>query len=506
MQRGREERLGFRFVLRMVAQAMANEDWGRFDRWTSFEYFEREDIADSFRHAARLRDEDGLGDGMGGIWDRCVATARALRASLVDELGCDDFRRIPRGFGFQPIVQLLVRFPDQARLAADDGVARQELAGLLLLRAIAGRGRSSEERELINGARSAKTWAEGVAAIRALDAEGGLRRFFQENATTQARPAQLLYWLLRRTMGARTGARDFAYGVNGVLEGQSQRQVFVGANCECQHMLPAKKLAAILHPERPARGAAPTSRLGNLTWISAELNGFSGLGDQVVRLDAEEPANVSAHAYDFEVAGRPAVDEFMWLAEQLGLDRTRTNPRRFKARYRRFCEAREQEVVKRFREWLTQLSSMEPAVAAPAPGALPPPDAREFEQAVMERWPEGDPLRRLLLSLSVRVLRPAVESKRYLLHAHSKKRAGRFFLQQHEPGSRANRKRGGDSLLVIDLDKGHLRRGESAHAPELMDALCSTFASGTLDRVQLSEAVRHGQFVADRISAFVRRP
>ena len=208
-----------------------------------------------------MREEHGLGLGVRESWRRCEVAATALNLALVQELRCDDFRRIPRGGAarLQPVMQLLLRFPDQAERATVHATGRRQVAGLVLRRMLADLGDSREEAQLLDRLRRCGSWSEGVRAIRAARVETGLTRFTQENATTQARPAQLLYWLLRRPGSTGRGARDFDYAANDVLHGQQVREVRRGDHPECQHMLPVSKVASILHPDRSARGAGPTS-------------------------------------------------------------------------------------------------------------------------------------------------------------------------------------------------------------------------------------------------------
>ena len=464
LARKREEQLGFKFVLRMMAQALADEDWGALHKWLSFEHFQRDDVVARIKHAERLRVEYGLGKGLEETWRRCAVAARALRAALVTELHCDDFRRIPRGARLSPIVQLLVRFPDHAAACADDPTSRKQLAGLILRRVLADLGTTKEERRLGDLVRRCEFWSNGVRAIRELDVRSGLLAFEREKATTQSRPAQLLYWLIRRP-GPHPcgGARDFDYEANGVLLGKAVRNVEESANPECQHMLPAKKLAAALGIAGNARGAGEVSRLGNLTWISAELNGFTkGLGEKIIRLEKEPIANRVCHVYDFNVDGVPAEMAFGRLSEALEAHDSTTSVEvqsAFADAYSAFCGEREKQIVTRFRSWLHELDEAAPALdCRPAARTFAADDhLRRFEERIMDRA-AADPRKwDLLLKIAVEVLRPAVAGGEYWFHAH--KQDPRWYVLQRRAAS-SRRKYGTDSVMRVDMDGPALRPGQ----------------------------------------------
>ena len=466
LKRKREEQLGFQFVLRLMAQALADEDWGALPGWLAFATFQREDMVERLAHAERVREDHHLGHGVRETWRRCEVAAQALRVALVDELHCDDYRRIPRGGAarLHPVLQLLVRFPATAEACLTQGEVRRQVAGLVLRRMLADLGNSREETQLLDRIRRCPSWADGVQAIRALPLKlkEGLKSFTAEEATTQARPAQLLYWLLRRPGADGWTAEDFSYAANQVLDGQAIRKINLEENPECQHMLPVSKVASILHPEGSARGSGPTSRLGNLTWISDTLNGFKkGLGEKIVRLadPRQDQRNLATHVYDFVLGDVPAQDAFEHLRSMLEDRPGHESADGFTSAYADFCKARELKIVGRFEEWLVELESDAEGVAdsVPAPRVLPTGDLMTFEDRVLDHFSPDDPRQALLLRIAVAVLRPAVGSRSHVLHPH-KTSTELFFLQKWRGGSK--RWVGTDSLLRIDLELGELREGD----------------------------------------------
>jgi len=508
LQRKREELLGFKFALRMVAQALANEDWGATEAWLSFEHLQREDIADRLSHVELLRTKWKLGGGLDEIWRRCELAARAVKAALQRELGCDDYRRIPRGPYLQPIVQLLVRFPERSAAAEEDQGSRRQLASLILRRMLGELGNSKAERQLLDSIRIAGRWSEGVEILRgfrAKEMKEDLREAFSaERTTVQSRPAQMLYWSLRRRPGG-SQARDFDYRANGVLTGQPVRLIDRSADPQCQHMLPVSKVAPRLSPEGSARGAGPVNRLGNLTWISAELNGLDALGDRIVRLEQEDPGNLACHVYDFEVGRRSALDAFLELRSMLEETIPQRSGYSFADKYGKFCLAREQAIQKRFVGWLEELEQQDADGGdLPAAPVLPDPHVHAFEAEVMEliNMATDESRRRamrLLLVISTNVFRIAVSSGHYFFHAHPKH--NQFVLQLKRDGSR--RWRGTDSVLWIDLDEQELLRGERAEYAELFDAMSHLAGTSYDQGLPLDHLARHEDEVLRLLSASI---
>lgn len=449
LQRKREEQLGFRFGLRLVAHALADEEdsGASLTRWLSYESFHQE--KDRLRHAETMRSKWKLGCGLLETWDRCEAAAGALRAAIQEELRCDDYARMPRGSAarLQPVVQLLVRFPDVCqRAAADPGDSRKQVASLVLRRMLGQSGTTRQERELTDAMRQAGSWPDGVTAFRSRSSGGKLSDwlsdFLEEDATTQARPAQLLYWLLRRNE-----AKDFDYAKNNLplLLGEGIRALDHRARPQCQHMLPVSLVAELLRPDGSARGAGPVSRLGNLTWISERLNGLDGLdglGAQVVRLDLEGDRNRDAHVYDEESVS--AFRKVQELAE-------RTSPK-FVNAYTRFCARREKEIARRFDGWLTELEAAKGLPSAndvPASRVIPTRDLCEFEQLLERRAEANDSGRAdwtLLLCFAVDVLRPAILSHKHTLHLQR----GEYFIRR--PEGRSSPSNAVLRLRLVDAD------------------------------------------------------
>ncbi len=501
LKRKREEQLGFQFVLRLMAQALADEDWGALVGWMDFGTFHREDVIERLAHAERLREDHGFGHGVRETWTRCKVAAQALRSALVEELHCDDYRRIPRGGAarLQPILQLLVRFPNSAEGCLTPGPLRTQVAGLVLRRMLADLGNNRDETQLLEKIRRCASWAEGVRAIRTLPIEEGLKAFTAKEATTQARPAQLLYWLLRRPGDKMWRAEDFSYEANQVLKDQAVQKINVEVNPECQHMLPVSLVASVLDPNRSARGSGPTSRLGNLSWISNKFNSFEeGLGQSIIKLahPLQVNENLASHVYDFVVDGRPAADAFERLSRMLEGQAGPTQAE-FAKDYDKFCQARELEIVKRFEDWLTNLEADTEGmpVVAPALRVLPNGDLKDFEERVLDQLGLDDPRRALLLRIAVEVLRPALGTGSYVFHRH-KTATQWYFLQKWRTGSK--RWYGTDSAIRIDFENCELHRGELADvARPMFTELQELLGARPEEPIRLARLAQHSDAAID---------
>ena len=535
LRRKREEQLGFRFVLGMFAQTLAYNDGRSMKRWLSLDILCQASTLDRLAHVEAVTSmnlDKGLEcKGLEEVWSRCTSAAAALQATFVHELMCDDYRLVPRGGRLRLVVQLLVRFPERAEAARTVDAERKVLASLVLREMLRAQRTTDEELGHLEKVRDARSWSEGVRFVREAGGDQalaeGLASFTREDGTTQSRSARLLYWLLRKE-----GATDFSYAENAVtLEDRKGNPILrpvalkKDVDPECQHMLPVSRIKdLVVDGGGNARGRSPVSRLGNLTWISSELNGFRrGLGSRIVALDAESQAadsvgdNLRRHVYDFSVdaSSVSATTAFNELATMLD---SKTKPEVFKDTYVTFCKAREDEIIARFRHWLGELEvPFSSAEALDKPNddrplrLLPNESIRDFENKVLELRERGDQTLTvdLLLEISIKLLRPAVASGQWALHEHTNKKDSPllYILEGNLQRRSSSRKRDwNDSLIRIDL-KGEtpgLLHGELSQKSDELSGLATLIGKNSTDRLPLRDLAEHRHATLDRLDALLK--
>jgi hypothetical protein len=145
--------------------------------------------------------------------------------------------------------------------------------------------------------------------------ESQLSSRLQQANSIQSRYVLMLYWLERRLK-----AKDFLYAnvPNPKHPTCPERLVEEKEKPEKQHLLPFKK-AQTLYPGDLRRGGSHlVNSIGNLTYISSELNGFRhGLGDSFADIAAEPNENKQAHLLCDAKSGNRVLDDYERLRARL---------------------------------------------------------------------------------------------------------------------------------------------------------------------------------------------
>jgi hypothetical protein len=284
---------------------------------------------------------------------RNIAMLTYVECVLRHQLCCDDLRFLPDTSSLWPVFQVLIRFPG---LMVADGfrdVVASRIASLVLA--------NREKRELlmlcqrINSAFSAR---EALAIIddftsRYTTAQRIADAVKEADSLTN-RYVLLLYWLLRFR-----GAADFSYNSN-LDESQAQKlkklygtegtaPLSEAVGAERQHLVPYSTLKQIYQLEGPRPGKHPVNDLGDLTYISAGLNGLAGLAERPLALEHEPHENLERHF----LANEAVLDRYKTLTDVV--KRTTTSPSRLKSSYAEMCDIRKRMLGDAFFDWKERL-------------------------------------------------------------------------------------------------------------------------------------------------------
>ena len=345
LKRGRERSFGFKLFIRVFLQ-VCHHHFGYSLGKSTFSF----DIAkkESFLH--RLRD---LTDAQAkSLWDETQEVLTLVSNLLRSPLCCDDFRFLPDTQNLMLVFQLLISYP---RLRE---TKFHPIMATLILRLFLAQ---------ING----KTLAHAVAdaadpdknafdvippLIEVADRQIGkeLARGLEGASSIQDRYVLLLYWLVRRN-----GARDFSY-LN-VPESRcpthSEVPIDAKAKPEKQHMVPFSRLVKALNDKDAQRGGThPFNNIGNLTYISREMNSFeTGLGDIMAPLLKEPIANRRAHLLWEDGADSVSAAAYRELLSTLADSDTPANEGKVYRAFNRFCEDRRARIGEAFRNWLDDM-------------------------------------------------------------------------------------------------------------------------------------------------------
>ena len=288
------------------------------------------------------------------LWNETCEVLVAARNLLRQELHYDSLAFLPDALSLVPIFQLLIQYP-QLRAAQFQPLLGWAALALLL---------AFEDSEDILGL-VAKLRDEGEIAadilpsfLENLDAEARSCILdpltLMEADSIQNRYVLLLYGLVRRNR-----ARDFSWkNVPGNKLMQDQESEIVCETCspEKQHIVPFSCLKEAIGDGKAKRGSRHHfNNIGNLTYISSELNGLgTGLEQTPINRQYEPRENQIAHfMQDGENTDDigPLYDE----VKRLVWDEKETSSDDVESKYKRFCAARRALIAKGFESWLDDL-------------------------------------------------------------------------------------------------------------------------------------------------------
>jgi Protein of unknown function DUF262 len=363
LKRRKERNFGFKLFIRTFVQVATY--YRAQSLGTNSPSFE---VVNSPAFQRWLRDDPEM---MGVLQARTQNVLKFVRALLGSGLMCDDLQMLPDTMSILPLFQLLIRFPK----LMDDEVAKKHSRRLqnLALRLLLSPAHDLERiLGLVKQVNDADQAAEAIDALdlRLLDANRLRHELPKRLKTSNSlfdRYALMMYWLLRRR-----GARDFSYNnfesepkKLGELRARhrDEMSLTVDAKPEKQHIVPYSKLEALYGFAKRGRvGRHPCNNIGNLTYISRELNHFeTGLGDRFVDLKKDREDNLRAHFLD-----DPRVREAYEKVKGLAREQPTASARDW---FERFTKLRREQVAHGFASWVEELGRSLPAVERIEPEA-----------------------------------------------------------------------------------------------------------------------------------------
>lgn len=345
LRREKERNFGFKLYLRTLVQ-VCNYHFGRSQgtQALSFDILESSDFS---RRMVQNREHAGM------FFEWTQNILGCVHEVLRDPLCCDDLRMLPDIDCLIPAFQLLIRYPQlvEARY-------KPILAYLILRTALDPERTQESTLELVQ---YIERTHDAGSCIRGLQTHLGVwsehkkvrfRNALESANTTNDRYVLLLYWLARRT-----GVRDFAYAnlpAEKPLSRRAGAEMAISTDVipEKQHMAPAATLSRGIYggDSRITTSRHPINNIGNLTFISRELNHFeSGLGDLWIDPAKETDPSV--------LAGHFLQGEALRLYEELrSRDKTLSRSKADKELFeQQFCRARRGLIQAGFEAWLDEL-------------------------------------------------------------------------------------------------------------------------------------------------------
>jgi hypothetical protein len=356
MKREREQAFGFKLFIRVfmqVAQYHLAYPKGRTE--FSFEIADRPPFITAFGGLEKPEADR--------LWTEAQKVLNYVAGILRSDLNCDDFRFVPDANSLQPVLQLLIHFSGLREDRRYRGLIALLVQSLLLaeldaktiLRLIQLAGDPHRT--------SAAPVIRDMLAIlrheRLSDAQ--IEKRLKEARTLQHRYVLLLYGVQRSR-----GSRDLLYeNLPAADLKKFKRQpgnevaIDLDAAAQKQHMIPFS-LAQRLYPDATRAGSHAVNSIGNLTFISGDLNScFGGLGDVIVDLDREPPQNRWAHV--LQAAPDDADDRFLEDYRQLrtGFDGAKdtTSTSALRAMFERMTARRRVLLFAAVKKWMEQLET-----------------------------------------------------------------------------------------------------------------------------------------------------
>lgn len=378
MKREREQAFGFKLFIRVfmqVAQYHLAYPKGRTE--FSFEIADRLPFTTAFGRLEK-READRL-------WTEAQEVIEYVAQLLRSDLNLDDFRFVPETNSLQPIFQLLIHFP-QLR---GDGRYRGLLALLVQSLLLAELDSTMTLRLIqIAGDMHRTSAAPVIRDMLTILRHERLSDAQIETRLKQARSLQHRYVLLMYALQRSRQSMDLSYRnlKNYPRAPGDEIPIDVEAEAQKQHMVPFS-LAQRLHPEATRAGSHIVNSIGNLTYISADLNScFGGLGEIMVDFGLETPRNRWAHVLQQDPEGREdrLLDDYHSLREALASPVGAVSTSTLRVTFERMTVRRRSLLFASIKEWTRQLE--ESACRGFKSGTL----AEAFEIADREARIEGE--------------------------------------------------------------------------------------------------------------------
>lgn len=340
LKRRKERNFGFKLFIRTFIQVCAY----RFSYSPGSNTFSF-DVVNSLPFQMRFRNDAKEAQ---RLFDCTGEVIRFVRWDILcNGLYCDDLQTLPDTMSLLPLFQLLIRFPKLMESGRKERYT--PVLQCLALRLLLSKNQTQEEIfelvNLVNRSATANICLKNLHEKihpRPTDLHHDLRGRFKGSNTLMDRYVLMLYWLLRKN-----GARDFSYkknlGDDKPLRAQHEKELQEDVKPEKQHIVPYSLLQKLYNIEKRGRVSRhPVNNIGNITYISHELNHYeTGLGSNPIKL-GEEPSDNREHHFlgDGEVG--KSYDE--------------ATGKMAKEAFEKFCEHRRDLIAQAFGEWVKRLA------------------------------------------------------------------------------------------------------------------------------------------------------
>jgi len=346
LRRKRERNFGFKFIMRSAVLSCGHHfGYSAGSSSLSFNVINSDHMIRTVgRDESRLPFCELMYDTSGAL--------SILRKVLDRGCYCDDLRFLPDTYSLLPALQLMIKYPELTN--EDNG----HLFPLIALFASTFMMKSVSQKEwldVIQEVRKSNRLSEcrDLILVKSEYAEKGWKGLVQRLESSNSvldRYVLMLYWLERKNK-----ARDFSY--ENVAEKQKKREkiklvpgqekrIERACDPEKQHLVPFSEIDKVYGHGRRS-GSHPINNIGNITYISHDLNYFGGgLSADPLCFSLDESPNLEAHFISDSVKSQ-------YETTLVAIDRK--SPSEAKTAYENFCKERRKLIADGFRNWIREL-------------------------------------------------------------------------------------------------------------------------------------------------------
>ncbi|HPB51469.1 MAG TPA: DUF262 domain-containing protein [Myxococcota bacterium] len=293
LARMNERAFGFKLFVRVFVLASSYHTYNALSK-TSFSF--------GVLHEDRFVNELRQGNDI-QIWKVVRDVVLATKELLQNELYMDSFKFLPSARALWPVFTILIRYADLMEIRGKAGVRiRAEYRAGLALMTLKLLLASPDDKKLMEYS-SAVVAGKGdadacITEILALIDDRFTKQTISaalENANSlTSLPTLMLYGLERSR-----SARDFLYDKYSFRDAPPFRckERVIDAECspEKQHIVPYSIMAQAYGLSGSRRSTHVINNVGNITYISHDLNGLDGLSDEMLVFDGEPADNLDSH-------------------------------------------------------------------------------------------------------------------------------------------------------------------------------------------------------------------
>ena len=280
---------------------------------------------------------------------------------LKKNLFCDNFQFLPETSSLLPVIQFLIQYPEFVTVYSNNPTHRNSIALLCLKLFIS----EPSSRDIINLTKLVKDFNSKNAAetIRELNSKLGntkssdLYDRLSGKMSLQDKYVLMLYWILRKN-----NIKDFSYKANKLTISDTEPIIDKSVSPEKQHIIPYSRLRKIYQEisEGTRLSTHEVNNIGNITFISHDMNSWDALGGEPFNLKDEPSDNLIRH---FLLKPNQLGKRSSIQAEYSAIDRgTREDVEnevrgQLTKRFEKFCDLRRNLITKGFFDWIKDLEN-----------------------------------------------------------------------------------------------------------------------------------------------------